>query len=237
MAGLTYPLLLIFALAPSLIWLAFYLRKDAHPEPNRMILKIFLGGMLIAIPAIYIENFLKGVFSAFFLSSTIFFVVYFLFGIALVEEFLKYAVVRLGAFSRTVLDEPLDVMLYMVISALGFAALENTLLLFKLVETYAISDVFLVNVIRFAEAIFLHALASGLFGYFIALSLLRKKGALWLFFIGLGLASVLHGIFNFYIFTIGDKGLFQLLLPIIPLLLLAAFVSFAFQRLKNMAVA
>jgi len=119
-----------------------------------MIIGIFLAGMLVAIPAIYIEQILKILFTTLPIPSTLFFLLYFLFGIAFVEESLKYVVVRIGAFSRKVFDEPLDVMLYMIISALGFAAAENILLLFKLIETYTLSDVFLVNVVRFAEAIF-----------------------------------------------------------------------------------
>lgn len=229
---MTYPFLLIFALAPSLVWLAFYLRKDSHPEPNQMIIKIFLGGMIVALLAIFIEHALGGFFSSLSFPPLISLIISFFFVIALIEELFKYAVVRFGVFSNTALDEPLDVMLYMIISALGFAAFENILLLFKLIQTYPLSDVFLVNAIRFMEAIFLHALVSGLFGYFIALSLLKKNGAPWLFFIGLGTATLLHGLFNFYIFTLGDKGLVQLLFPIIPLLFLAVFVSFAFQRLK-----
>ena len=141
--------------------------------------------------------------------------------------------VRIGVLRTPALDEPLDVMLYMVISALGFAALENVLLLFKLVQIYSISDVFLVNGVRFIQAIFLHALVSGLFGYFIALSLLRKRAGKWLFMAGLGIATLLHGLFNFYIFTIGAKGIFYLLFPVAPLLILAAFVSIAFRRLKE----
>lgn len=225
--------LFIFALAPSFIWLAFYLRKDAHPEPNRMILRIFLAGMFIAIPAVYIEHLLEGFLSLFSLPSTIFLLLYFLFVIALIEEFLKYIVVRIGALRTSALDEPFDVMLYMIISALGFAAFENVLLLFKLVQIYSISEVFLVNGVRFVQAIFLHALVSGLFGYFIALSFLRKQFGKWLFMAGLGIATLLHGLFNFYIFTIGAKGIFYLLFPIVPLLILAACVSIAFGRLKQ----
>jgi len=230
---MTYPLLLIFALTPSFIWLAFYLRKDAHPEPNRMIIRIFLAGMLITIPAIYIETFLDGFFSSLPISHIAFLTIYFFVGIALVEEFLKYLVPRIGAFSSPALDEPLDIMLYMVISALGFAAFENTLLLFRLVQTYPLSEIFLVNSIRFVQAIFLHALVSALFGYFLALGALRKTNKFLFFLIGLSSATILHGLFNLYIFTIGEKSLPLLLLPIIPLFILAIFVSYAFRRLRT----
>ena len=232
MAGVTYPLLFLFAIAPSLIWLAFYLRKDSNPEPNRMILKIFLLGALITLPAISLEKFLEGVFVSFTLPHTVFLLLYFLIGIALVEEVLKYVAVRLGALSNPALDEPLDVMLYMVIAALGFAALENVLLLFGLIQLYPASDIFLVNSIRFMEAVFLHTLASGLLGYFLALAMFWKKHAWTLSLTGFVLATLLHGIFNFYIFTIGGKNMFWLLFPILPLLIIGIIISLGFKNLR-----
>ena len=241
---MTYLLLFPFALAPSLIWLAFFLRKDSHPEPNRMILKVFLLGMLVTIPAIYIETFLEGFLSSFSLPHIGYLFLYFLLGVALVEELFKYLVVRFGVFSNSALDEPVDVMLYMIIAGLGFAAFENILLLFRLIQTYPATDIFLVNTVRFAQAVFLHALVSGLFGYFIALSFVRsqtsnmkksgfKQPGLLLFF-GFFSATALHGLFNFYIVYMGDQNFFLLLLPIIPLFLLAIFISFGFRQLKNL---
>ena len=57
---MNYLFYIIFALAPSVIWLLFFLRKDSHPESNRMILTVFLLGILAAIPAALIETgFLK----------------------------------------------------------------------------------------------------------------------------------------------------------------------------------
>jgi len=234
MASITYFLLFLFALAPSLVWLAFYLRKDAHPEPNGMIVRIFLLGMLSAIPAIFIETFLEGFLSALPFSQIGFLLVYFVLGIALVEEFLKYLVVRFGVFSNSALDEPLDFMLYMIIAALGFAAFENVILLFGLIQTYLASDVFLVNAIRFVQAVLLHALASGLLGYFLALSFLQKKHRGFLFILGLAFSTLLHGLFNFYIFTAGGLSPLFLFLPLIPLFGIAVFISFEFRNLKKL---
>lgn len=231
---MTYALLFLFALAPSLLWLAFYLRKDSNPEPNRLVVRIFVAGMIITIPAIYLETFFHGFFSSFQFSDPVFLVIYFLIGVAVVEELLKFLVVRFGMFNNAALDEPLDFMLYMVISALGFAAFENTLLLFRLVEIYPLSDIFFVNGVRFVQAILLHALVSGLIGYFLARSFVLKKNRFLLFAIGFILAISLHAAFNLYIFIVGDQGLFLLFLPVIPLLFLALFVSFGFRQLKKL---
>ncbi len=52
---LYYPLFIILGLLPSFIWLLFYLRKDHHPEPNSMVIRIFLYGMIITLPVAAIE--------------------------------------------------------------------------------------------------------------------------------------------------------------------------------------
>ncbi len=45
----------ILGLLPSFIWLLFYLRKDRHPEPKTMVLKIFLWGALMGPLAIFLQ--------------------------------------------------------------------------------------------------------------------------------------------------------------------------------------
>src|SRR5581483_11796049 len=43
--------LLVLGFAPGLFWLWHYYRKDAYqPEPRRLVLKLFVLGMLVTIP-------------------------------------------------------------------------------------------------------------------------------------------------------------------------------------------
>ena len=56
---MSYPFYIILGILPSLIWLAFYLKKDVHPEPKSEVLKIFFYGALVTIPAFFLE---KGLF-------------------------------------------------------------------------------------------------------------------------------------------------------------------------------
>ena len=45
------PLLLV-SILPGVLWLAFFYRQDRYePEPKRVIVRVFLGGMLMVIPA------------------------------------------------------------------------------------------------------------------------------------------------------------------------------------------
>lgn len=246
---MSYPLLIIFALAPGIIWLLFFLRKDAHPESKSMILKIFLYGMLATLPAIFIESGFSqevaklpiSVFPALLLNIFV--------GVALVEEFLKYLVVRDKVFKSPELDEPLDVMLYMIISALGFATLENLLIFLPLKRFFLdFSKIFILAGFRFVSATFLHALCSGSLGYFLALSFYRPKKQIKFLVFGFFLAIALHGFYNFSIIKIEENLerineqiiitnpllFFSSLVIVISILVsLGIFVTIGFKKLKK----
>ena len=200
-----YLFLIILGLIPSTIWLLLYLRKDAHPEPKRMIIKIFLYGMLSAVGAAIVEFGIMKILNHLSLPYTLFRIIYIFIGIALVEESSKYLVVRKGVLKSSELDEPLDVMLYMMISALGFAALENILVLLPPGHPFSILETLSITILRFIGATFLHALCSGTFGYFIALSLTNQKNHLKLFLTGITISSLLHGFYNLFIMRIGES--------------------------------
>ena len=219
-------LLYLFGFLPSIIWLLFYLRKDSHPESNRMILKIFFFGILAAFFVIFLE---KG--AAIFLKKDSILAIFL--GGALIEEYSKYLAVRIGVYKNSELDEPVDILLYMIISALGFASLENILVLFGLGLPFDISDTVALTILRFLGATFLHALCSGTIGFFLALSLFEAKNKFKLVFSGLIIATFLHGLFNFSIIEL--EGSLRIIIPGIILLGLGIFVLLAFQKLKTIA--
>lgn len=230
---MTYPLYIAFGILPSIIWLLFYLRKDSHPESNRMILKIFIYGMLSALPAILLEfgffEMTKGLQSVFLASILNIFI-----GVALVEEFLKFLVVKEKALTHKECDEPLDIMLYMVVAGLGFAAVENILILFGLGSVIPIQKTLAVILIRFLGATFLHTLSSAYLGFFLALSRgALQKNRIFLFLLGLGGATLLHGFYNFFIIELENQGVAALLVPFLILLSLFVFMTWGFKKLKT----
>ncbi len=232
---LTYSLCILFALAPSIVWLLFFLRKDSHPESNRMILIVFLLGMLVAIPAALIEAGGFRLLQNLSLPPILFSILSIFLLVALVEEVSKYLVVKVKVLDHPEFDEPVDTMLYMIIAALGFGAVENILILspisggslqFQFFETLTISS------FRFVGATFLHALSSATLGYFLAISFRKSAEKLKLLTFGFLLAIFLHGLYNFSIMKI--EGSMRFLLPIIILIGLAIFVSLGFKRLKKL---
>ena len=103
---ITKYLLYLFGFLPSIIWLLFYLRKDKHPESNKMVLKIFFFGMISGFVAICLERaFQQGqsMLAASFAASSILAI---FFGGALIEEIVKYGSAKIGTYINPELDEP-----------------------------------------------------------------------------------------------------------------------------------
>lgn len=228
---MVYPVYIIFGVLPSFVWLLFYLKKDSHPESNRMILKIFFYGMIAAIPAILLEMGIVGEMSRLNLSPILLSILSIFIGVALVEEFLKYLVVRGKVLRSSEFDEPIDVLLYMIIAALGFAASENILILFSLGPTFLLGEALSITAFRFLGATFLHVLSSGVLGFFLALSFFDLKNRGKFLLLGIALATLLHGIYNFAIIEV--EGTLAFLIPILLLLSSAIFLAWGFKRLKK----
>lgn len=232
---MSYPLYIIFGVIPSIIWLLFYLKKDVHPESNRMVLKIFFLGMLVAVPAVFLEIGIFKTFDAFNLPPLLLAILNTFVGVALVEELLKYLVVRNQVLSHKEYDEPIDAMLYMIIAALGFAALENILILFQLGPGFLWGKTLELSIFRFVGATFLHTLASGTVGYFLSLSFYKKIDGAKFVALGLLIATVLHGFYNFFIMK--GQGNLKVFIPLIILTSLAIFTSLAFKNLQKISKA
>src|ERR1051326_3798907 len=132
---LTYVVLIGLGLLPSLIWLAYWIRKDCHPEPKVMLTKVLLLGIMLSPLAIilqllfvqYVAQFL-GLDPAVLADSPWFFL-----WAALVEEMVKYLAVYFVVLRSPEFDEPVDAMIYMLTAAMGFAAMENILVINKVI--------------------------------------------------------------------------------------------------------
>ena len=228
---MNYPIYIFFGLAPSIIWLLFFLRKDSHPESNPTILKVFLYGMIAAVPAALVELGIAEELKNIGLPTALMTPIYVFLGIGLIEEIFKYLVVRKKILCHPEFDEPMDIMLYMIISALGFAALENLLILLPYLSPFQFMETFVVSGFRFVGATFLHALASGLVGYFLVLSFFNPQKRTQLTIQGLFTAALLHGLYNFSIIKIDDG--FKFAIPVIILLGLLFFILLGLKKVAK----
>lgn len=227
---------IFFGTTVSITWLLQFLRKDKLAEPAKMILKIFFWGMVITIPVFAMEFGAAHLIDAIKLPHFWTSLLYWFLAIAFVEELFKYLLVRGKVLRNHAFDEPVDAMIYMIVGALGFAALENILYLLPPAErVFSLNELIartvIISFFRFVGATFLHALCSALVGYFLALSL-RKNKRTGLTVLGLSIAILLHGLYNFSIMEIETS--LRFIIPIIILLALALFVTLAFRKLKKM---
>lgn len=187
----TNVILFLGGLVPPLFWLWFWLQEDNHPEPKYVIAGTFVVGAASAFLALPLEKYAQTVLPSGFVL---------IFAWSLIEETTKYAATAWSAFSAKSYDEPVDAMVYMITSALGFAALENILFLTKSFAADGITGFLLTTNIRFIGATLLHVVASAFVGAAIAAGFYRSMPAriLWVL-IGVASASSLHALFNFFI--------------------------------------
>ena len=152
---------------------------------------------------------------------------------AIVEEYLKYGIVRSRIIKNPEFDEPVDIVLYLIIAALGFAAVENLLVLMQ-TPVMPIGEAASIITVRFLGATFLHALAAGITGYFLALGILRSKKRKFYIFAGLALAILCHACYNYLITCASSTGsLIYLQLTILLLIGMAVFLGKGFVKLKK----
>lgn len=229
-----YLLFTCLGLLPSLIWLLFYLRRDVHPEPNEMVLKIFIYGMGITLIVAFIEIALCSYLETFNISLFWKMAIQFLIAIALIEELAKYLVVKVGVLKNPAFDEPIDAMIYMIVAGLGFAAVENILILFPTTPPDVLGQAFITTAGRFLSATLLHALAAANIGYFIALSFLerRKKDKIKLILFGIILSVILHGLYDIGIKVEGV--IYQILIAGLVLIFLTILVIYEFHSIKKL---
>lgn len=227
-----YLIYIPLAIIPSLIWLLWYLHKDRHPEPKAMVIRVFIWGMLIAFPAILIENTTIEALGVFSLPSLPYALILYFVGVAATEEILKFLVVYFRVIKKTnELDEPTDAMIYMIIAALGFAAIENIFLLTPLFDKNFL-DALGIAFSRFVGATLLHALASAIIGYYLAISLLKPSKKFSTLIHGFTLAILLHGFYNIFIIYMEDQFYF---IFVVALMLISAVVliSMFFKNLSK----
>ena len=212
-------LIMILAILPGLLICYGIYRYDKYNrEPAFHLVGCFLLGMAITYPAIQIEWFAeqqgweqKGGIWGLLLVAFIF--------VALNEELLKFLVVLIYPFPRSFFDEPLDGIVYAVVTSMGFATLENVI--------YADQFGFETTLVRSFTAVPAHATFAVLGGYFIGKARFDKKKRFHLLAMGLLAAVIPHGIYDLFILQNYAEWIIGLVLP-----LLGVSIYFAVRLIK-----
>ena len=183
-------------LIPAIFWVWFWLREDSlKPEPYFLIAISFIAGMATVPLTLPLQRFALDLYPG---GNVMFIWV-------IIEEILKYAAALAVVFWNKEVDEPIDMVIYLIVVALGFAALENALFIFNPLLAGDVLNSTLTGGFRFLGSTLLHVLASGTVGMFMAFTYYKTRKMQILFgTIGLLVATILHSLFNFFI--MGSSG-------------------------------
>jgi protease PrsW len=179
---------IILAAIPAVLLLLYFYRKDkTKREPAGLILKTFGLGILAVIPAGAAEFGTILLFSR--ISGVPGLLIRAFIVAALIEETSKFFVIKTYLYKKKEFDEVTDGIIYTAAAGLGFAFFES--LLYSFGPPY-------VMILRGVTSVPLHATASGIMGYYIGLA--KRTGY---FKPGRGLlyAVIIHGLYNFFLFT------------------------------------
>lgn len=226
-------ILIVLGLTPSLFWLHFFTKKDCHPEKKSLIAQTFLMGIIISPIAILLQfsfaqfvSTISGVEQAITQNTS-----YFFLWAAVVEEIIKFYAIRMLIMRNPEFDEPVDAMIYMITAGLGFAAMENILVMFKVFPD-GTQATLATWALRFTGATLLHALSSGLLGYFLAMSWFFREHKKKMIFVGLIMATIFHFTFNTFLSAF-DNRVTGLVYSTSLLLVMAFLVSILFDKIKE----
>ncbi len=193
--------LLISALAPVFIIIIYIYIKDKYEKESKRILAYtFALGAVVSVVIttilyVFFELFLPipDDFSVWQQFIKAFFVV------ALIEEFSKYVIVKYYNQPRKGFNEPFDGIIYAVMVSMGFAAVENIM--------YVSQGGLEVALLRAFTAIPAHATFGVLMGYFMGKAKFSKNRMKWNL-IGLTVAILFHGTYDFFLFINFIPGVF-----------------------------
>lgn len=219
---------LIGGILPALFWLYFWLKEDKlKPEPRSLIMLSFFGGMVAVLAALFAEKTIKGIVA----NNIILLAIY----APIIEELFKFFAAYFSVLKRKEDDEPIDPIIYLISSALGFAALENVLFLISPLAGNNIITGIATGNLRFIGATLLHVVASASVGIFIGFSFYKSRFfKFFMIIIGLIIAIILHSFFNFFII----KGTSESILGVFAGLWVAViFLILILEKIKRIKIA
>lgn len=239
--GVEYLYYIFLGISPAIFCLWYFYRKDTwEPEPKGQVIKIFFLGIFAILPAGLVEYVVQStIFNdigyddmmgltihALILNATICFL-----AIAPIEEFFKYSVVKVFMYYHKDFNEKVDGVIYMVAAAMGFAAFENVMYIFRAGFLYNDADPTYVGIMRGVLSTPAHAIFSGFLGVYLGRAKFSKNifDGIRLVVTGFIIAIFIHGLYNSLIFA----GKYCVL-GVIPLLLIAGYLLMKnVQKLVN----
>ena len=213
---------LLITILPSLAILAYFITSDKFREPKRVIVEVFLLGVMITIPAGYLNSLILKTFENGDIINDALLGSFFAGG--LTEEILKFFILYYFVLRKHEFNEPMDGIVYGVAASLGFATLENLHYVYYYAESFGVTSLELAQA-RAWTAVPMHGLNGCVMGFYFGMFAFagNKK------FLGYALVVpyIFHGTYNF---LIGLEFIYGL--GILIILLVTAFNLH--KRLKHL---
>jgi protease PrsW len=195
-------LLLLIAILPGIAITVFIYIADKHePEPIKLLMLSFLYGivafglnLLIAFPLESYFDFNKQELMSQAIHA---FVI-----VSFIEESCKFIFIRGILYKNENFNEPLDGIVYAVMVGMGFATAENIL--------YVINGDGGTALLRMFAATPAHALFAVLMGYMLGKAKFAKKREFLYSFYALTVATLFHGVYDYFLFISFVPGIWIL---------------------------
>jgi RsiW-degrading membrane proteinase PrsW (M82 family) len=190
------------ALVPALLWLIFFLEQNRkHPEPKRIVLRVFFFSAIAASGAgIRVVDELFNL-EAWLPQEPLLRLLGLILIVGFSQEFLKYLVVRYTVFTTEEYTDRMDGILYGIVAGLGYALALNM--------DYVLSNqgvLLFVGSMHIVITALAQASFSAVAGYFLAGAKYGEKASWWVPS-GLILAAALNGTFSHLRREIITRGL------------------------------
>ena len=224
----------VLALYFSAIWAMFfyYLFKTPQMTPRLCALCFFFTG-IVSISVLLLLQKIPPWSALYGLTHSASLLPRFLgmfFGVGINEEFCKAAILFWLVRRPGQLLVPQTVVFYGMISGLGFGIYEGVNYQMNINRAQGVDNAYFLNIARLTSLPFLHAVWTGLAGYFIGFAALYPKKRYGLWVVAIGLPALFHAIYN--TFGWGFVGLGGALLSVI---LLSTYLANALQMQQQLA--
>lgn len=207
---------ILLAFLATIFWLAFYynLSKKLTTSQNFLIKILILGigtGVITGILEVgFLTNFLPEKILSIFGQEKIIFTLSellsvltasFLF-IALPEELLKFLFLKKAIFRSPHLNQTIDGVKIGIVLGLGFGTIENTFIFFKQLPNFSgLPSILTLFLMRLLVPTLAHSLYGAVMGYYLSLAKFYKIFQQRFLWQAIMVPFLLHGFFNFLLFS------------------------------------
>ncbi len=224
-------LLFILAVIPVIVICTYIYKKDKNKEPWSLLIKLFLLGIASCILVLILSGIMFAIFPFMEKETTAMTIyqvmMYSFIGVALIEEFSKWIMVRGLAYHNAAYDEVYDGIVYAVYVSLGFAFIENLLYVLG-------NNSITIGITRGILAVPGHACDAVFMGYYLSMAkayskqgnLNQEKKNLVLSIIA---PTLLHGFYDFCLFSGSGYLLIAFFIFVITLWI------FSIKKIKKLA--